>query len=150
MYLYILIYKCKYTVSISTSTSRYTLICTYIYSYIYLYMYLYLYLCIYLWYLYLYLHKYTYIYLIMGRIPNLVMKRRYTGTKLPCFMIVRTWFLSSIFQPDLILHYPRPFRRYTNSQALHPCTKMSHTIDVKKVHESAGKCRQVMPPGTGQ
>ena len=27
---------------------------------------------------------------------------------------------------------------------------MSHTIDVKKVHESAGKCRQVMPPGTGQ
>ena len=47
----------------------------------------------------------------MGRIPNLVMKRRYTGNKLPCFRIVRTWFLSFIFQPDLILHYPSwPFR----------------------------------------
>ena len=75
-----------------------------------------------------------YIHLIMGRIPNLVMKRQYTGTKLSCFMTFCSWFLSFFFEPDLILHYPRPFStKYTNSQAPHPCPKMSLTIDLKKI-----------------
>ena len=103
------------------------MLCICIYTYIYLYI-------------YLYLHKYMYIHLIMGRIPNLVMKRQYTGTKLSCFMTFCSWFLSFFFEPDLILHYPRPFSKYTNSQAPHPCPKMSLTIDLKKVHESAWKC----------
>ena len=72
-------------------------ICIYTYIYVLIY-YIYVYTCTYT-HVYVYFHENMYIHLIMGRIPNLAMKRQYTGTKLPCFRIVRTWFLSFFLEP---------------------------------------------------
>ena len=79
-----------------------------------------------------------YIHLIMGRIPNLVMKRQYTGTKLSCFMIICTWFLSFFFEP-VTLFYTTQDRSVSIQTAKHltralKCRSQSSCKKLMKVH----------------